>query len=330
MLDIQQTLWKPKIEYYKDDNNVEHFVVKYLPRWFGHTLWNALRRVIIWYGQWWAVTALKIKGVPHEYTTIDGVKENVIAILLNFKKLRFKIDENLDKINWLSQSFSKVWKYYAKDLNLPSWIEILNENEYLFEITDPNVDLNIEYRVEKWYGYYSIEFLRKREDSEDTKDVGMMLIDNDFNVVDSIKYNVEEVIEDFSWTMKDILHIEIKMLSDKISAKDLLSYAATIVSSYARLFIMEDAYVDKSFILDYEDLDSIEEEVSSVEVKTVPIDALSLSERTRNALVKNKIMYIEDLEKLKKSDLLSMKWIGRKAVDEIISALAVMWKSLAG
>jgi len=67
-----------------------------------------------------------------------------------------------------------------------------------------------------------------------------------------------------------------------------------------------------------------------VEVKTIPIDALSLSERTRNALVKNKIMYIEDLEKLKKSDLLSMKGIWRKAVDEIISALSAMWKSLAG
>jgi len=148
---------------------------------------------------------LKIKGIPHEYTTIDGIKENVVNILLNFKKLRFKIDENLDKINWISQNFSKIWKYYAKDLKLPSWIEILNEDEYLFEITDPNVDLNIEYRIEKGYGYYSIEFLRKREESSDAKETWLMLIDNDFNIVENIKYNVEEVIEDFSWTMKDVL-----------------------------------------------------------------------------------------------------------------------------
>ena len=227
MLDIQQIIWKPKIEHYKDDNWVDHFVIKYLPRWFGYTLGNALRRVIIWYGQGGAITALKIKGISHEYTTIDGVKENVINLMLNFKKLRFKIDENLDKINWISQNFSKVGKYYAKDLKLPTGIEILNEDVYLFEITDSNIDLNIEYRIEKWYGYYSIEFLRKREEQADSKDIGLILIDNDFNIVDNINYKVEEVIEDFSWTMKDVLHVEIKLISNKVLLIDIDSKKKT-------------------------------------------------------------------------------------------------------
>ncbi len=330
MLDIQRILWKPKIEYHKDQNGIEHFEVKYLPRWFGHSIWNAIRRVVLGYAMWWAVTALKIKGVSHEYTTIDGVKEHVIDIMLNFKKLRFKIDDSLDSINWIQQNFNKIGKVYAKDLNLPSGIEVLNPDVYLFEITDNNVNLLIDYRVEIGYGYYSIDFLRQREEEKESTDIWLLLIDNDFRLIEYIKYNVEELIEDFSGTMKDLLHIEIKPIADTISSKEILSYAATIISSYARLFIFEDAYVDKRFIVDYEDLEDKNEQQETANVKTVPIDALALSERTRNALVKNEILYIEDLEKLKKSDLLAMKGVWRKAVDEIISALASMGKSLAG
>ena len=104
-----------------------------------------------------------------------------------------------------------------------------------------------------------------------------------------------------------------------------------MISSYAKLFIFDDAYVDKSLLVDYYDIVETNEKMTEeMNIKTVPIDALPLSERTRNALIKNEILYVEDLEKKRKSELLSMKGIGRKAVDEIIDSLANMGKSLEG
>jgi len=95
------------------------------------------------------VTGLKIKGVPHEYHVVDGVMENVIDIMLNFKKLRFRFDENVDAEQWISQRFSGVGSYTSSNIKLPSGIELLSEDVHLFEITDPSVELNIDIRIEK-------------------------------------------------------------------------------------------------------------------------------------------------------------------------------------
>jgi DNA-directed RNA polymerase alpha subunit len=80
---------------------------------------------------------------------VDGVMENVIDIMLNFKKLRFKFDEHIDKEQWISQRFSGVGQYNSSNIKLPSGIELLSEDVHLFEITDPSVELNIDIRIEK-------------------------------------------------------------------------------------------------------------------------------------------------------------------------------------
>jgi DNA-directed RNA polymerase subunit alpha len=281
-----------------------------VPRGFGHTLGNSLRRIILAYEPAGAITGMKIKGVPYEYATIDGVRESVIDMMLNLKKLKFKMDESLDKQVWVEQNFKGGKKYYGKDLMLPSGIELVNDDVYLFEITDPNVELVISYRIEKGYGYYSLDFLRKREE-EEGKEPGLILIDNDFKLVEYVKYDVEEIIDDFAGGIKDKLTLEIKTISPKVNAKDLVSFAGEVLASYARVFIYEDAYVDSSVLVDYNEL---EEPIKSTqkeeeEVKVMPIDALPLSERTRNALIKNNILYVEDLEKKKKTELLAMKGI---------------------
>ena len=331
MLDIQKVFWKPKIVEEKIDDQTMKFSLQYVPRGFGHTLWNSLRRIILAYEVAGAITGLKIKGVPFEYTTIDGVVESVIDMMLNFKKLRFKIDEGMDKITWVEQSFKWVGKVYAKDLVLPSGIELINDDVYLFEITDPNTELIISYRIEIGYGYYSLDFLRKREEQKEEQDIWLILIDNDFKVVEYVRYDVEEIIDDFAWGVKDKLNIEIKTISPKINPKELISFAWEVLASYARIFIYDDAYIDKSVLVDYHELENevIAPKEEEEEIKVMPIDTLPLSERTRNALIKNNILYVEDLEKKKKSELLAMKWIGRKAVEEIINALAGLGKSLA-
>lgn len=156
-----------------------------------------------------------------------------------------------------------------------------------------------------------------------------MLIDNDFAIVDYATYTVQEIIEDFSGTTKDTLHIDIKTRYSQVSPKELIMYAGEVLASYAKLFIFEDVYIDKSMMIDYNELEventRLPEENN---VKTMPIDALPLSERTRNALIKNDILYVEDLEKKKKAELLLMKGVGRKAIEEINSSLSSINKAL--
>lgn len=281
-----------------------------------------MRRIILAYNLGGAITGIKIKGVPHEYYVIDGVKENVVTIMLNVKNLRFTVDEHVESLQRVSQRFKGIGLYTAESLKLPSGIEILNPEQYLFEITDAGVEVNMEIRIEKGYGYYSLEYLRARSKKEETTDINMLLIDNDFKLVDYVKYDVEEVIEDFTGSTKDTLTIEIKSDFATVSPKQMLMFAGEVLASYAKLFIFEDLYIDRSVLVEYDQLpverDVVAEELS---LQTMPIDALPLSERTRNALIKNNVLYVEDLEKKKRAELLLMKGVGKKAIDEINQAL---------
>ena len=312
------------------DDCTTKFELKNLPRGFGHTLGNAMRRIILAYNLGGAVTGLKIKWVPHEYYVIDGVKENVVNILLNFKKLRFTIDEKIEPTQRISQRFKGLGEYKAADLKLPSWITLLNPEETLFEITDAATEINMELRIEKWYGYYSLDYLRNRDKKSEWKDVKILFIYKEIKLVDYVKYDVQEVIEDFNWSTKDTLVIEIKTQSGEVSPKQMLQFAGEVLASYAKLFVFDDLYIDKSVFVDMEDLnvESISTVVDEANIKTMPIDALPLSERTRNALIKNQILYVEDLEKKKKAELLLMKGVWKKAIDEINDSFKQLWKPL--
>lgn len=225
-----------------------------------------------------------------------------------FKKLRFKLDENIEQEQWITQRFKGVGVYTGEDMKLPSGVTLLNDTVELLEISDPSAEFIVDIRLEKGYGYYTIDFLRAREEKAEDTDVNLLMIDNDFKAVEYVKYSVEEVIDDFSGRSKDKLVLEIKTISPKISAQEILSFAGEVISSYAKLFIFDDAYIDSSLLVEYYDIMEKQEAViESAPVKTIPIDALPLSERTRNALIKNEILYVEDLEKKRKSELLTMK-----------------------
>lgn len=253
---------------------------------------------------------------------------------MNLKKLRFKVDENAESIQWVNQKFKGIGKYTSADLKFPTGIELLNSDEELFEITESSTEITMDIRIEKGYGYYSLDYLRQRDRSGENhaEEVGFLLVDNDFSLVDYVRYDVEEVIEDFSGNTKDALNVELKVKYDTVDAQEIMMFAGEVLANYAKLFVFDNVYIDKSVLIDYDDL--VEETENVVEdagtVKTMPIDALPLSERTRNALIKNNILYVEDLEKKKKSELLVMKGVGRKAIDEITSSLSNIGKVLIG
>jgi DNA-directed RNA polymerase subunit alpha len=328
MLDIQKYIGTPKIIFEEIDDNLTKYVIQNLPRGFGHSLGNALRRILLWYSYAGAITGLKIKSISHEYSVLTGVKESVIDIILNIKELRYKPSEYQDKYFWVDQKFTKPGKYYAKNLKVWDDVEILNPDLYLFEITDATTPISMDIRFEKWYWYYSIEYLRNRENKNETIDSNLILIDNDFQIVEYVKYDVQEQIDNFIGGNKDVLNLEIKSISPAITPKELLMFAGEVLSHYAQLFAFDDVYMDMSAFIEDETIlwrGLTEEEMN---IKTMPIDALPLSERTRNALIKNEILYVEDLEKKRRVDLQTMKWVWKKAVDEIIESLRDIGKSL--
>src|SRR5574344_31974 len=110
-------------------------------------------------------------------------------MMLNFKTLRFKVDEKADNIQRISQRFSGIGVYTSINIKLPAGIELLNDDVELFEITAPSLELNIEIRIEKGYGYYSIDYLRSRDRKDDDVDANILLIDNEFKVIDYVKYD---------------------------------------------------------------------------------------------------------------------------------------------
>ncbi len=331
MLDLQKTIGLPEIKIEQIDDMTSRFILNHLPRWFGHTLGNSLRRLVLWYPFWSAITGMKIKWAAHEYTVLEWVKESVLDIMLAFKNLRFKMDVSLDEQIWVTQKFSSIWKVYAKDLKLPTWVELITTEEYLFEVTDSKADLYIEYRIEKWYWYYSVLFLRDREKKWEWLDTHLLLIDNSFSAVNYFNYEVNEIAVDFAWWLEDQLVVELQTMSNHINPKDILKYASRVLVDYMRLFEFEDVILDESFFTTYDDVKAAgNQKVSTfdVNIKKQPIEVLGLSERTRNALLKNTIMFVEDLEVKKKSELINMRWVWRKAVDEIEQSLKDMWKSL--
>ena len=332
MLDLQKTIGTPHIAVENISKTATKFTIKNLPRGFWHTFWNSLRRLILGYSFAGSVTALKVKNAPHEYTVLEGVKESVLDILMNYESLRFKVDNHIDAITWVPQKFTDLGTVTSNDLKLPAGIELLTPDIYLFEITDPAAEVYVEYRIEKGYGYITIHQLREREKKLDSTDINLLLIDNSFSVVDYVQYSVEEVATDFTGGIKDTLTLEIQTLSEIISAKDLLKFAGKILSDYATLLMFDDAFLDESFFIAYDELKSNEIEAQpssvSINIKKQPIEILGLSERTRNALLKNSIMFVEELELKKKNELINMRGVGRKAVDEIEDSLKVHGKKL--
>jgi hypothetical protein len=132
--------------------------------------------------------------------------------------------------------------------------------------------------------------LKKREDKKESSEVGLMLIDNDFKVVRRVSYTVDEVLSDFNSAPSDYVSIRVETISPKISSKELITFAAEVILSYLKMFVFDDSYVDRSLLVDVDELvvEGGSEEIVMEEVKKTPIDALvGLSERTRNALIKN-------------------------------------------
>lgn len=279
------------------------FVISPLPAGFGHTIGNALRRTLLSSISGVAVTYVKINEAMHPFSTIKGVKESVLDIILNIKLLRFKVvGDGPFEIPLSAKGIQKITGANFKSGD----VEVVNKEHYIAEITIPKGKLDIQLIVEKGVGYSPSEEKEKKE-------FGMIAIDSIFSPVVKVNYSVEGARVGRK-TNFDKLNIQI-FTDTSISPKETLRQSAHIISKYF------------SYILSGEDSKKKEGEesdsgiVSSQKIdkkvyQTI-IDELDLPTRVINALLREKIETVEDLVKRGKGDLVGLKGLGEKSLDLI-------------
>ncbi len=284
---------------------------------YGHTLGNSLRRIILSSLPGSAVTRVKIKGVEHEFSTIEGVKEDVITILLNLKKLRINLIT--DESQTIILKAKGVKTVLAKDIECPGQVEILNQDLYIVTLTDKSSDLDIEITVEKGLGYVSKEILTK-----DRVDIGTISVDATFTPIKKVNYEVENMrVADRTDFNRLRISIETDgTLTPKLALENSISLMITQLKSIVGF--KEDDVVNES----KEEIDKIENSSSEakpeidMEFLKTRIDAIGLSPRTTKALTNANVRTVGGLARKKEVDILDIEGLGSKGVQEIKKVLS--------
>ncbi|NDK09997.1 DNA-directed RNA polymerase subunit alpha [Candidatus Gracilibacteria bacterium] len=312
---LHNTIGVPKITQNNAQENQAIFTMSPLPRGYGITLANSLRRVALSSIPGTKVTGIKVKGVSHEYSTLPGIRDSVLDIMLNLKGL--VVDKKENGIEWLTISKKKAGKVTAADIALPSGIKILNSDMYITEIDQDKLELEIEIRIEKNVGYMSVEDLKEREE-----DVNVLLIDANFSPVLNVKYDVTTTrVADL--TNLDAMEMTIST-NGVLSPGDVFKFSGDMLASYFGLLNEDALQIEGQFIGNVKDLLTREKEEVKEELEKesyTPIEIMGLSPRTLNALINGNILSIEQLTKCTETKLSSIKGFGKKAMTEIRSSL---------
>lgn len=292
----------------KIGENSAEFIIKPLYYGYGNTLGNSLRRVLLSSVKGAAITAFSVEGSTHEYTTIPGVREDIIDIMLNLKNIRFKCHTDAPveltlEIKGDKQSEKNGDKrVIAGDIKLPAEVEIANKNQVICHIDDPKFVLKMRFIVETGRGYLTID-----KSSEDRVHSDMIALDAVFTPVLRVRYKVENTRVGRDTNLQQLtLTID---TDGTITPQDAFEEASAIlVNQYTALAgstVIESAPAPGT---------KNEEDDSGL---LLPIEELNLSVRTSNALLNNDIKIVRDLVMLSENDLKELKGFGAKAFDEV-------------
>lgn len=299
---------KPKIEAVelKSDGTYGKLVLEPLERGFGITLGNSLRRVLLSSLPGVAVTSIKIDGVQHEFSTIPGVKEDVTEIVLNVKGLIAKLyDEAPVTVYIEAEGECEVT---AGDIKTDSGVEILDPGMHIATL-DEGAKLNMELVIDRGRGYVSAE--RNKQNMQPV--IGVIPVDSIYTPVLKVNYNVENTrvgqITDY-----DKLTLEV-WTDGTVSAKEAVSLAAKVLNEHLNLFadLSDDPYLDKIMVE--------KSEINNEKVLEMTIEELDLSVRSFNCLKRAGINTVEDLTNRSEEDMMKVRNLGRKSLDEVILKL---------
>lgn len=284
---------------------------------YGHTLGNSLRRIILSSLPGAAVTKVKIKGVEHEFSSVDGVKEDVITLLLNFKKLRIKLIT--DEAQTITLKAKGVKNITAKDIDVPGQVEILNPDLAIATLTDKNSDLDVEITVEKGLGYVAKEIITK-----DRVDIGTISLDATFTPIRKVNYEVENMrVGDRT----DFNRLRISIETDgTLTPKEALENSISLMIMQLKSIVgfKEEEVIteEKTTKTDGESADGEAKQEFDVEFLKTRIDAIGLSPRTTKALTSANIRTVGGLARKKEVDILDIEGLGSKGIQEIKKVLS--------
>jgi DNA-directed RNA polymerase subunit alpha len=282
---------------------------------YGQTLGNSLRRIILSSLPGAAITEVKIKGVSHEFSTISGIKEDVITILLNLKKIRLKM--LTDEPQTLTLKVRGPKKVTVADITVPGQVEAQDLEQYIAEVTDKGTELDIEMRVERGLGYVPKEVLQKNR-----VDIGVITLDSSFTPIRRVSYEVEDMrVGDRT----NFNRLRITIETDAtITPKEALESSIDIMIQQLKAIVgfkeEELPMIDSGDSMPMT-TDNRAREVDTEFLKT-RIEALGLSSRTLNALSNANVRTVGGLARKKEEDLLEIEGMGSKGIEEIKKALA--------
>ena len=281
------------------------FVVKPLEAGYGNTLGNSLRRVLLSSINGAAVVAFKIEGVSHEFTTVEGVREDVVDIMLNLKNVKFKAHTDSPVELTLEKSGAGI--ITAGDIQSSADMEVVNPDQVIATIDGEKTKFIMHLVVESGHGYKTIE-----DSSEDRLHSDMIAIDAIFSPVLRVRYKVDNTRVGQNSNL-DSLEITIDT-DGSISPRDAFEQAAAIlVNQYTALAGSTEVAPAPALGEEADD--------EASELYT-PVEDLNLTARTTNALVNNNIRTVHDLVNLTEQDLRELKGFGSKALDEVKDKIA--------
>ncbi len=312
MYDTSQFLTPRNIKIDQQDKKRAKITLDPLERGFGHTLGNALRRILLSSMPGAAITAVRIEGALHEFTVIEGVREEVIEILMNLKNLSVRLDSTERDTATLKLSKTGPCVITAADIQLPHDVEIIDPDHVIAHLL-ADAQLEMELTVTSGRGYRLLDSdaaLKANEESESVE-LGLMKVDAYYTPVRKVSYSVENArVEKRTDLDRLILNIE---TNGTIDPSEAVRYAATILHTQIAPF----ANLEET-----EEVVAVEEEPQFDPVLLKPLDELDLTVRSANCLKAEQIFYIGDLVQKTETDLLKTPNLGKKSLTEIKDVLA--------
>ena len=283
-----------------------------LERGFGHTLGNTLRRILLSSMPGCAISEIQIDGVLHEYSTIEGVQEDVIDILLNLKGIAAILHTQDEAV--ISLSKDGAGEVTAGDFQLTQDVEIANPDHVICTLND-NGAIRIEARVTRGRGYVPVDSIE--EDEEESRPIGVLRLDATYSPMKRVSYSVESArVEQRTDLDKLILDLE---TNGTIEPEDAIRRAATILQQQLAVFV--DLESEGEAIVEEK-----EDEIDPILIR--PVDDLELTVRSANCLKAENIYYIGDLIQRTEVELLKTPNLGKKSLTEIKDVLASRGLSL--
>lgn len=272
-------------------------LIEPLPQSYGVTLGNSLRRVLLTSLPGAAITQVKISGVSHEYSTIKGVKEDVVEILLNLKKVRLKIEGN--KSVKLTLEAKGPRDVLAKDIQVPTGVKIANPDHHIVSLSDSKSKINIEIKAENGFGYAPVQSRR-------SLGVGNIPLDATFSPVTKVNYKVEATrvgrITNFDKLILDVT------TDGTITPQEATKHASQILTDYFNVLVEQKKPSKR---------DKVKEVPRPKIEKDATVEELELSTRITNSLRNDNIDTVEKLLATPKEDLVKLKNMGAKSISDI-------------